>query len=46
LPEPLFTMPRINRYESAGGKFIAELQVNETGFVTRYPDFWQAEGSG
>lgn len=31
------------RYQSAGGKFIAELQVNEAGFVTRYPDFWQAE---
>lgn len=34
------------RYQSAGGKFSAELQVNEAGFVTRYPDFWQAEGSG
>src|SRR5438552_19181141 len=26
------------RYESAGGKFIAELRVNAAGFVTRYPD--------
>jgi uncharacterized protein len=31
------------RYQSAGGKFIAELQVNEAGFVTSYADFWQAE---
>lgn len=34
------------RYESAGGSFVAELLVNEAGFVTRYPDLWQAEGSG
>lgn len=34
------------RYQSAGGKFIAELQVNEAGFVTRYPNFWEVEGSG
>jgi hypothetical protein len=25
------------RYESAGGRFVAELQVNAAGFVTRYP---------
>lgn len=28
-------------YESAGGKFVTELQVNATGFVTHYPNFWQ-----
>jgi uncharacterized protein len=32
------------RYESAGGRFIAELDVNAEGFVTRYPNFWQVEG--
>lgn len=31
------------RYESAGGRFVAELQVNDSGFVTRYPDVWQVE---
>ncbi len=31
------------RYESAGGSFVAELQVNEAGFVTLYPNLWQAE---
>lgn len=31
------------QYESAGGSFVTELQVNTEGFVTRYPDFWQAE---
>lgn len=31
------------RYESAGGKFIRELKVSAAGFVTNYPDFWQAE---
>jgi hypothetical protein len=31
-------------YESAGGRFVTDLQVNEVGFVTHYPDFWQAEG--
>lgn len=32
------------RYESAGGRFVADLKVNETGFVTNYPNFWQIEG--
>jgi uncharacterized protein len=27
------------RYESAGGRFVANLIVNETGFVTHYPNF-------
>lgn len=31
------------RYESAGGRFVAELKVNATGFVTRYGDLWEVE---
>jgi hypothetical protein len=31
------------RYESAGGTFVTELQVNPVGFVTHYPHFWQVE---
>ncbi|HET7090137.1 MAG TPA: putative glycolipid-binding domain-containing protein [Anaerolineae bacterium] len=31
------------RYESAGGQFVTELQVNTAGFVTYYPNFWQIE---
>jgi len=30
------------RYESAGGRFVTELEVNAAGFVTLYPNFWQA----
>lgn len=30
----------IYRYESAGGRFVTELRVNEAGFVTEYPGFW------
>jgi len=33
------------RYESGGGQFIADLQVNPTGFVTDYPDLWRVEAS-
>ncbi len=33
------------RYESAGGKFVADLQVNPAGFVTLYPKFCQVEGA-
>lgn len=33
------------RYESAGGRFVAELQVNAAGFVTRYPGFFEVEGA-
>lgn len=33
------------RYESAGGRFVAELRVNTAGFVTHYPNFWQFEAS-
>ena len=31
------------RYESAGGRFVTELQVNAAGLVTHYPNFWQVE---
>jgi uncharacterized protein len=31
-------------YESSGGRFVTDLQINSAGFVTHYPDFWQAEG--
>ncbi len=33
----------VYRYESGGGKFVAWLRVDETGFVTDYPGFWRAE---
>ena len=31
------------RYESAGGSFVADLQVDSQGFVTVYPDLWEIE---
>ena len=31
------------RYQSAGGRFAADLTVNAAGFVTHYPDFVRAE---
>ena len=31
------------RYESAGGAFVTDLQVNAAGFVTEYPGIWQVE---
>jgi hypothetical protein len=31
------------RYESAGGKFVADLEVDEAGFVTHYPNVWRIE---
>jgi hypothetical protein len=31
------------RYESAGGKFVVDLRVNESGFVTDYPNGWHRE---
>jgi hypothetical protein len=31
------------RYKSAGGKFVAELDVDENGLVTHYPNFWRVE---
>ena len=33
----------IYRYESAGGKFAADLDVSEAGLVMRYPGLWEAE---
>ena len=30
-------------YESAGGRFVADLRVDQAGFVTDYPGIWQAE---
>ncbi len=34
---------RTYRYESGGGTFVRELEVNAAGFVTTYPGLWQAE---
>jgi hypothetical protein len=31
------------RYESGGGDFVRELEVNETGLVTNYPDYFEME---
>jgi hypothetical protein len=31
------------RYETADGTFVADLEVNEAGFITRYPNLWEAE---
>ncbi len=31
------------RYESGGGRFVADLRVNRAGFVTDYPSIWTAE---
>jgi hypothetical protein len=35
------TGPATYRYESAGGTFVTELRVNEAGFVTHYPNFFE-----
>lgn len=32
------------RYESAGGAFVRDLTVNEAGFVTCYPGFFESDG--
>ncbi len=40
------TGPSTYRYESAGGRFVADLEVNEEGFVTHYPGFADLETSG
>ena len=32
-------------YESGGGQFVADLQVNAVGFVISYPGIWQAEAT-
>ena len=34
------------RYESAGGRFVADQEVNAAGFVTVYPGFCQEEATG
>jgi hypothetical protein len=34
------------RYESAGGAFIRDLEVNAAGFVTEYPGFFTQETAG
>ena len=39
------TGERTYRYESAGGTFVRDIEVNEAGLVTRYPGFWEAEFS-
>lgn len=31
------------RYESASGRFVADLEVNAVGLVTRYPGGWEVE---
>ncbi|MEK6280377.1 MAG: putative glycolipid-binding domain-containing protein [Acidobacteriota bacterium] len=33
------------RYESGGGRFFADLEVDEIGLVTNYPGAWQAEAA-
>ena len=33
------------RYESGGGSFVADLEVNEAGLVVHYPGFARAEGA-
>jgi hypothetical protein len=35
---------RAYRYESADGAFRRDIEVDDAGLVTRYPDFWEAEG--
>jgi hypothetical protein len=37
---------RLYRYSSAGGKFVRDLPVDAAGFVTEYPDYWQAATPG
>jgi hypothetical protein len=39
------TGPTNYHYESAGGEFQRELEVNAAGFVIRYPGLWQAEAA-
>lgn len=34
---------RAYRYESAGGRFVRELEVDASGLVTRYPGFWKLD---
>jgi uncharacterized protein len=46
--EPLEQLYRRNQetnyyYESAGGRFVTELEVNTAGFITHYPGLWKVE---
>jgi hypothetical protein len=34
------------RYESRGGSFVAMLETNAVGLVTRYPGLWELEEAG
>ena len=34
------------RYESNGGRFVADLEVNRAGLVTHYPNLWEVEPGG
>lgn len=34
---------RAYRYESGDGQFVADLKVNQAGFVVDYPDLWRSE---
>ena len=37
---------RVYRYESGGGRFVAQLAVDEVGLVIDYGDIWSREGLG
>lgn len=34
---------RVYRYESAGGRFVAQIEVDDNGLPLRYGDLWSAE---
>ena len=36
----------IYHYESAGGRFVTDITVNDTGFPTLYPNIWETESYG
>jgi len=38
--------PRVYRYESDGGRFVAQIAVDEMGLVIDYGDIWSREGLG
>lgn len=40
------TAEAVYRYESAGGSFVADLEVDAAGLVTHYPGFCRAEARG
>jgi hypothetical protein len=40
------TAPTTYHYESAGGRFVADLEVDESGFVLHYPGLCRAESRG